>query len=98
MIGAQYYSTPEDPLPVIAPFGLGCRELIPFKDFNLPQASIGTTDIAMRQHLPPDILAFTVTKAMLGRLCKFDKRSFLYKPFLQRLKKSRGATLFRDSA
>jgi hypothetical protein len=98
IIGAQYYSTSEDPPPVIAPFGSGCRELIPFKDFNMHQASIGTTDIAMRQHLPPDILAFTVTKTMLSRLCKLDKKSFLYKPFLQRLKKARGATLFRDSA
>jgi hypothetical protein len=98
MIGAQYHSAPDDPPPVIAPFGSGCRELIPFRDFNIPQASIGATDIAMRQHLPTDILAFTVTKLMLGRLCTLDERSFLYKPFLQRLKKTRGATLFHDSA
>ena len=95
MIGAQYHSASEDPPPVLAPFGSGCRELIPFKDFNIPQASIGATDIAMRQHLPPSILAFTVTKPMFGRLCKLDKRSFLYKPFLKRLKKARGAALFR---
>ena len=92
MIGAQYHSAPEDPPPVIAPFGSGCREFIPFKDFNMPQASIGATDIAMRQHLPPDILALTVTKPMLSRLCKLDERSFLYKPFLQRLQKARGGT------
>ncbi len=97
MIGAQYHSAPEDPPPVIAPFGSGCRELIPFRDFNTPQASIGATDIAMRQHLPHDILAFTVTKPMFNRLCKLDERSFLYKPFLQRLKKARGAALFHDS-
>jgi hypothetical protein len=90
MIGAQYHSAPEDPPPVIAPFGSGCRELIPFDDFALPQASIGATDIAMRQHLPPDILAFTVTMPMFARLCSLDERSFLYKPFLQRLQKSRG--------
>jgi hypothetical protein len=63
----------------------------------MPQASIGATDIAMRQNLPPDILAFTVTKPMLSRICKPDERSFLYRPFLQRLKEARGATLFRDS-
>jgi len=57
----------------------------------MSQASIGATDIAMRQHVPPDILAFTVTKPMLGRLCKLDERSFLDKPFLQRLNKARGA-------
>ncbi|MHB8055118.1 MAG: DUF169 domain-containing protein [Candidatus Aminicenantales bacterium] len=98
MTGAQYHSAPGDPPPVIAPFGSGCREIIPFKDFAIPQAAIGATDIAMRQHLPPDILAFTVTKPMFGRLCTLDERSFLYKPFLERLKKSRGKTLFRHSA
>jgi hypothetical protein len=97
MIGAQYHSGPGDPPPVIAPFGSGCRELIPFKDFNVPQASIGATDIAMRRYLPPDILAFTVTKPMFRRLCQLDKRSFLYKRFLKRLKKARGVTLFHDS-
>jgi len=89
MIGAQYHSGPEDPPPVVAPFGSGCRELIPFDDFNAAQSSIGATDIAMRQHLPPDILAFTVTPPMFERLCRLDRRSFLFKPFLQRLKKSR---------
>ncbi|MCX6566631.1 MAG: DUF169 domain-containing protein [Candidatus Aminicenantes bacterium] len=98
MIGAQYHSAPDDPTPVIAPFGSGCREIIPFKDFHIPQASIGATDIAMRQHLPPDLLAFTVTKPMFSRLCTLDERSFLYKPFLERLKKARSNTLFRDSA
>jgi len=98
MIGAQYHSAPDDPLPVIAPFGSGCRELIPFKDFNIPQSSIGATDIAMRQHLPPDIMAFTVTKPMYGRLCALDERSFLYKPFLERLKKARSNKLFRHPA
>lgn len=96
MIGAQYDSAPGDPTPVIAPFGSGCRELIPFEDFDQPQASIGATDLAMRQHLPPDILAFTVTAPMFGRICALDERSFLDKPFLQRLLKSRGGTLFRE--
>jgi hypothetical protein len=89
MTGAQYHSAPEDPPPVIAPFASGCGELISFKDLDIPQASIGATDIAMRHHLPPDILAFTVTKPMFIRLCRLDERSFIYKPFLQRLKKSR---------
>jgi hypothetical protein len=90
MIGAQFYSTPDDPPPVIAPFGSGCMELLPFKDLNLAQAAVGATDIAMRQHLPPEILAFTVTKPMFKQLCSLDKRSFLYKPFLARLRKARG--------
>lgn len=90
MIGAQYHSAPEDPPPVIAPFGSGCMLLLPFEDLTIPQASIGSTDIAMRQHLPPDTLAFTVTKPMFRQLCELDERSFLYKDFLKRLRKSRG--------
>jgi len=90
MIGAQYESKPEDPSPVIAPFGSGCMELLPFENPNIPQAAISTTDIAMRQHIPPDILGLTVTRPMFERLCALDKRSFLYKPFLQRLRKERG--------
>jgi hypothetical protein len=89
-IGAQYNSAPGDPLPVIAPFGSGCMQLLPFEDLTVPQASIGTTDIAMRQHIPPDILAFTVTKMMFKQLCELDERSFLYKPFLTNLRKARG--------
>jgi hypothetical protein len=90
MIGAQYRSAPDDPSPVIAPFGSGCSELQPFEDLSIPQAAIGATDIAMRQHLPPEVLAFTVTKPMFRQLSALDERSFLYKPFLQRLRKERG--------
>lgn len=82
MLGAQYYSSPDDPPPVIAPFGSGCSLLQPFKD-------LGATDIAMRRHLPPSILAFTVTMPMFFQLLSLDKRSFLYKPFLAELRKSR---------
>lgn len=90
MIGAQYHNSPGDPSPVIAPFGSGCMELYPFQDPDIPQAAIGATDIAMRQHIPPDILAFAVTKPMFEQLCTLDERSFLYKPFLKRLRKARG--------
>jgi hypothetical protein len=64
-------------------------ELAPFRDLSLPQAAIGATDIAMRQHLPPEILAVTVTRSMFQRLCSLDEHSFLYKPFLKNLKSSR---------
>jgi hypothetical protein len=92
-IGAQYHSAPEDPPPVIAPFGSGCSQFLPFKDLSIAQGSIGATDIAMRQHLPPDMLTFTVTRLLFKRFCGLDERSFLYKPFLRRLKKSRGGGL-----
>lgn len=94
MIGAHYHSAPGDPAPVIAPFGSGCSQLTPlFKDLAIPQAMLGATDIAMRQYLPPDLLAFTVTKSMFEQLCALDKKSFLYKPFWQRLQKARGLEL-----
>lgn len=92
-IGAQYHSAPDDPTPVIAPFGSGCSGLQPFNDLSFPQASIGATDIAMRHHLPPDVLAFTVTRSMFRRLCSLDEKSFLDKAFLKRLKLVRGGTL-----
>jgi len=92
MIGAQYSYAPDDPLPpVIASFGSGCMQLLPlFKDLEYPQAMIGATDMAMRQYLPSEILAFTVTLPLYHQLCLLDERSFLYKPFLKNLKKTRG--------
>ncbi len=92
MLGAQYNSTPSGHPSVIAPFGSGCMGLVAsFKDLDIPQAIIGATDIAMRQYLPPDILAFTVTKPLFQQLCALDERSFLYKSFWKRLRKTRGS-------
>jgi hypothetical protein len=74
----------------MAPFGSGCSQLLPlFGDLDIPQAIVGATDIAMRQWLPPDTLAFTVTKPMFEQLCDLDERSFLYKRFLPRLQEAR---------
>lgn len=91
IIGANYNNAPDDPPAVTAPFGSGCSQLIGrFEDLSIPQAVIGATDIAMRQYLPPDLLAFTVTKPMFEQLCRLDEKSFLYKPFWQNLRKARG--------
>ena len=46
----------------------------------------------------PDILIFTVTRTMFEELCDLDERSFLYKPFLERLKKARGGRLWLPSS
>jgi hypothetical protein len=90
IIGAYYLNAPGDPPAVIAPFGSGCMEMItPFEDLAIPQAIIGATDIAMRQWLPPDIMALSVTVPMFQQLCSLDEKSFLYKPFLKNLQKSR---------
>jgi hypothetical protein len=91
LLGAQYHSDPEDPPPVSARFGSGCMQLVTlFEDLDIPQACIGATDIAMRHYLPPDILAFTVTKSLFERLCALDERSFLYRRFWTRLQGARG--------
>jgi hypothetical protein len=87
--GTQYHAAPEDPASLIAPFGSGCMQLIPFRDLSIPQAAIGATDIAMRRYLPPEFLGVTVTRSMFRRLCSLDEASFLYKPFLRELRQAR---------
>ncbi len=91
MIAAQYFADLDDPEPVIAPFGSGCMQSVSlFPDLEKPQAMIAATDMAMRQYLPPDILAFTVTKRMVENLAGIDQDSFLEKGFIKTLKKARG--------
>jgi hypothetical protein len=84
VIGAHYHEGAPNPSTVTAPFGSGCGLIGPlFEDLGEPRAMIGATDVAMRKYLPPDILAFTVTKPMYERLCTLDEKSFLDKPFWQ---------------
>ncbi len=91
---AQYNAAPGDPDPIKAPFSSGCGQLLPmFDDVSVPQAIIGATDVAMRQYMPQDILAFTVTKPMFERICSLDRDSFLYKPFWHDLVKARGGKI-----
>jgi hypothetical protein len=94
--GASYYHKPTDPPPVIAPFGSGCGQLAGvFADLEAPQAVIGATDQAMRKHLEPCLLAFTVTRPMFEQLCGWaaDPKSSLHTGFLQALIDARGGTL-----
>ncbi|MCF8372729.1 MAG: DUF169 domain-containing protein [Bacteroidales bacterium] len=92
--GAHYFQKPGDYSPVIAPFGSGCMEFLTmFDDFDNPMAIIGSTDIAMRQFLPANIMIFSVTVPMFKLLCSLGEKSFLNKPFLERLIKSRGGSL-----
>jgi hypothetical protein len=60
-----------------------------FENLQVPRAVLGATDIAMRQYLPPDILAFTVTRPLFESLCQLDEKSFLHKPFWENLKRAR---------
>ncbi len=90
----HYHAAPGDPVPMRASFDSGCGQLLSgFTDLSVPQAMLGATDIAMRQFMPHDILALTVTKPMFERICSLDKDSFLYKPFWQDLVKARGGKI-----
>jgi hypothetical protein len=92
--GANYFSRFSDKPPVVAEFGSGCMQMLTLlADHDKPKAMIGSTDMAMRLYLPHDVMAFTVNKPMFDDLCKLDDRSFLGKPFLQNLRKSRGGSL-----
>lgn len=86
----EYHNTSVNTHPVVASFGSGCGQLSAlFDNLDITKAIIGATDIAMRQYLPPSILALTVTKPMFQQLCELDENSFLYKPFWKRLRKAR---------
>lgn len=90
VIGAYYHQGTPVPAKVTAPFASGCGLLGPlFEDLEEPRAMIGATDIAMRKYLPPDILAFTVTKPTYEQLCSLDGRSFLDKAFWRDVRKAR---------
>jgi len=87
----HYHSRPTDPTPMKAEFDSGCGQMLSgFRDLSIPQAILGGTDVAMRQHLPPDILAVTVTKPMFERICSIGEDSFLYKPFWKEVLRARG--------
>jgi hypothetical protein len=95
-MGATYYSSPGDPEPVLAPFGSGCMQLTTlFDDLEVPQAIIGATDHALRKYLEPWMLAFTVTKPMFERLCRWadEPRSSLNSGFTDSLIRARGGSL-----
>jgi Uncharacterised ArCR, COG2043 len=91
--GAYHHHAWGEPDPITVPFGSGCSELIQFPDLDQPHAMIGSTDVAMRDGLPRELLAFTVTVPMYERLCSLGDDSFFTKGFLARMRKARGGSL-----
>ena len=88
--GAEYCNASTKHHPITAVYGSGCGQLAAvFADLDTPAATIGGTDLAMRSYLPPETLAFTVTKAMFEQLCRLDEKSFLYKSFWNNVKQAR---------
>ena len=73
--GAYHHHAWGEPDPVTVPFGSGCSELVvPFRDLEAPQAVIGGTDVAMRDGLPPEVLAFTVTLPLFAAALRARRR------------------------
>jgi len=90
--GAEYNNASIIDHPIITAFGSGCGQmasLLGDSDSDIPRSVIGATDMAMREHIPSDILAFTVNKPMYKQLCELDENSFLHKHFWARLKDRR---------
>ncbi len=90
--GAEYRNASINDNPVTTAFGSGCGQIAALLgDLNsdVPKAVIGATDMAMREHLPADILAFTANRPMYEQLCGLDKNSFMHKHFWRRLMKMR---------
>jgi hypothetical protein len=91
VLAANYDTGPDDPEPVIAPFGSGCLQLLgPSGAGGAPRAVIGATDAAMRKYLPADTLAFTVNRPLFQRLCALDEKCFLHRSFWKGLQSTRG--------
>lgn len=94
LTGAQYFQAYTGHANVTVDFGSGCMEMLNLLDGKPgPRGIVGATDMAMRENLPREILAFTVNKEMFEELCLLDENSFLEKPFLRILRNSRGGKL-----
>ena len=63
---------------VAAPFGPGCalmwRELV---EDGRDRAVLGATDIAMRRHVPPNVLSLSVTPQRFEQMVSFPEDAFL---------------------
>jgi hypothetical protein len=86
-------NTTESPVTLLPSFGPGCLQLVGiFPDLKASCAVISATDIAMRVHLPANLLALTVTVPLFERLCTLGSNSLFEKPFWKRLRHKRQLT------
>jgi len=75
---------------VVAPFGSGCSLLWrAVEEEGGEKAVIGGTDIAMRRHLPPDTLVFTVSPRLFHQMVNVPPGSFLDRDWWAALMKAR---------
>lgn len=85
---AAYWSAEDD--EVAAPFSSGCglmwRELV---NQGRDRAILGCTDIAMRRHLPAEILCLTVSPLRFERMLSYPEGAFLNREWWAELLRSR---------
>jgi hypothetical protein len=87
---AAYWSS--DPDFISAPFSSGCGLLLrELESQRRERAVLGCTDIAMRKHLPPNILCLTVSPAHFGRMVDFPDDAFLNRDWWKELMEKRAA-------
>ncbi len=88
---AGYWSSDRDVL--VAPFGSGCSSLLralgEYEDDD--PAVLGGLDIAMRKHLPDEMLTLSVSPARFAKMLTFDEANFLNKPWWNDLMRLRQA-------
>ena len=83
-----YLSPPGRPTLLVPSYGPGCLQLAGvFPELEVPAAVISSLDMAMRIHLPPDVLSMTVTRPLFEQLCGLDDASLLGRPFWRRLRR-----------
>jgi hypothetical protein len=89
---AGYWSGDKD--IVAAPFGSACSSLLralgEYEDDDDP-AVLGGLDVAMRRHLPEDMLTLSVSPARFAKMLTFENDSFLNKPWWNDLTRQRQA-------
>jgi hypothetical protein len=86
---AAYWSGRDD--EVAAMFSSGCglmwRELV---SQDRDRAILGCTDIAMRRHLPPEILSLTVSPVRFEKMLSYPEEAFLNREWWHELLHARG--------
>jgi len=91
LLGVVFFlNTAESPVSFLPSYGPGCLQLAGiFPDLKTQSAVISATDIAMRVHLPANLLALTVTVPLFERLCSLAQNGPLENPFWKRLRHKR---------
>lgn len=88
---AGYWSSNKD--IVVAPFGSACSALLQalgeYEEDD--RAVLGGLDIAMRQHVPEDLLTLSVSPARFAKMLTFPEESFAFKPWWDELARARKA-------